>query len=514
MSAGISIRHAIFGVSGVVIASKLLGFLREMVIAERFGTSLEYDIYLIAVAAPIFFNVVIVRSVNFLIVPYLSRKLAGNTNENDWRSIWSVFNSLIFIVVLAIGAVLLLAPYMVRLIGSDLTGETFKTAVFYCRAISVLLLLSFLESFLRSALNVKKKFVYPALGTVILNITAIIIIYLFSQDISVGAILAGILTGTFIQVLFLLVRLFDIKLFKYFNFNIFSDESKRALTIGGAIVGVELLTSTYFIIDRYFAADLQTGVVSALNYCSFLVMLPVSVIGITIASVTFPYLSERAGPGQARSFSALMRSTILISLAVGVPVAIFYLFFAKELTAAVFLRGAFDLQSLEMTSKILVTLTPQLASLFLFTILIQACYAIQRQRIVFYTALMAVALKILLTWLFRDIFGYPGIGLATSAAYIYSVLVLIVFLARARILVGFGNFLVVILKLVIASVPIYFIGQYYQNMEDFKTGMEFLSKMRIIPAALISGAVFTIIAYLLKIKPIHETINDILGKMK
>ena len=54
MSMNPAIRQAIIGVSGIAIISKLVGFLREMVIAERFGTSQEYDIFLLAVSAPVY----------------------------------------------------------------------------------------------------------------------------------------------------------------------------------------------------------------------------------------------------------------------------------------------------------------------------------------------------------------------------------------------------------------------------------------------------------------------------
>jgi len=506
------IKQTILGVSGVVLVSKLLGFIREMVIAERFGTSLEYDIFLIAIAAPIFFNVVIVRSINFLLVPFLTRKLEESDSDSAYAAIWSVINSLMAAVLLVVLLLVIAAPYLVKLIGSDLTGEALSRAVFYCRAISILVFFGFGESVLRSALNVKKYFVYPSLGIIVLNITAISMIYIFSGQLSVAAILLGLVLGYFLQDTFLLLKLWNVRLFKYFNLRLFGSEVKKALSVGGVIIAVELLVSTYFLIDRYFASGLQEGVVSALNYCSLLVMLPVNIVALVIASVTFPYLSENAAEEKIGSFREVLHSALSMALVIGLPCGLFYLLFPADLTAAVFLRGAFDIYSLEITSNILITLAPYLVCLFIYTILIQACYSSGRQRTVFAVAVIAIALKALLTWLFKDIFGYPGIGLATSVVQIFTVLMLVWILIGGKRLGHIKELSITVAKVITASIPMLITGYFYGQMLDFSDGMSLISRLRVIPAGLISLAGFVIIGYLVKIDIIRDGLNKIIRR--
>jgi putative peptidoglycan lipid II flippase len=478
-----------------------------MVIAERFGTSREYDIFLIAVAAPIFFNVVIVRAVNFLTVPYLSRKLSGSTNDSDRRDIWSVLNSLLVVAVALVLFVILAAPSLIRLIDPNLAGSSLTKAVFYCRAISVLVLFGFLESFLRSALNVKKQFTYPALGTIILNIAAITIIYLFSGRLSVTAILLGLVVGYFFQVIFLLLKIWDVSFLRQFNFSFFNREVRKVLSVGGVIVLVEVLMSTFFLIDRCYASDLQEGVVSALNYCSLLVALPVSIVGYAIASVTFPYLSDKADSREPGEFASLLRSALLLALTVGIPCGVFYLVFARELTAAVFLRGAFDLYSLKITSEILVTLAPYLICLFLYTILIQSCYSYGRQKSVLAIAVTSVALKIILTGLFRNWWDYAGIGLATSVVQVVALALLLLMLMKDNRLTGLRSLVVPIVKVIVASVPILAIAYMLKMMPDFTTGMGLMSKLRAVPAGIISLLAFILIGYIVNIGYVREIVG-------
>ncbi|MEW5923926.1 MAG: lipid II flippase MurJ [Candidatus Zixiibacteriota bacterium] len=512
MSGTGSIKQAILGVSGIVLISKLLGFVREMVIAERFGTSLEYDIFLIAIAAPIFFNVVIVRATNFLLVPFLSGKINKTGETDSSRGTWGVINSLLAVVLFLILLIILLAPYLVRLIGPDLEGESLSNGIFYCRAISVLVLFGFAESMLRSALNVMKSFVYPAIGTIVLNIVAISTIYLFSGGLSVKAILLGLILGYFLQVIFLLIRVKYTGFFKNFRVQLFGPETVKVFSVGGAIIAVELLVSTYFLIDRYFASGLREGVVSALNYCSLLVNLPVSIIGFAIASVTFPYLSENSHIEGNSRFARVLHSALTLALVFGLPCGLFYLLFPQELTAAVFFRGAFDLYSLEITSKILITLAPYLVCLFVYTILIQACYSSGHQKTVFYVAVISVIMKGFLTWLLMGWMDYPGIGLATSIVQLFTVGMLSWILYHDGKLDEIKKLAVNIFKVVAASIPLLITGYYFKQLPDFNMDMDLISRFRVVPAGLISLVGFIIIGYLVKIEIVRDAVNKMTGR--
>jgi putative peptidoglycan lipid II flippase len=512
LAESVNIRRAIFGVSGIVIFSKLLGFIREMVIAERFGTSPEYDLFLIAIALPVFFNVVIVRAINFLTVPFLTKKLNSENGPVNFGAIWSSFNSLLAIVILLIVLLVLSAPMLVKLIDDGLTGSDLDTAVLYCRLISLLLLFGFMESFFRSALNIKKQFAYPVSGTIVLNIIVISLIYIFSAKLSVTSILLGLLIGSFAQILFLALKLINAEWLRNFRWGFFNSETKKLLSIGGTVVIVEFLVSTFFLIDRHFASDMASGIVSALNYGSMLVMLPVSVIGLAVASVTFPYLSERADDSHKDSFSNLLRSSLTLSLTIGLPCGIFYFMFARDVTAAAFFRGAFDLTSLNLTSEILIMLTPYLLSLFLYTLLIQAFYSAGYQKSVLIIAVAMVCLKYLLTSLFVGIFGFKGIPLATSLVYFLAVIIFIVIMKERGRLNNILSLVISILKITVASVPIIIIGYYYQTLPDYTVNTNVFSKFRVIPAAILSLLLFIGIGYILRITPVREILAFRSGK--
>lgn len=505
-----SIRRTVFAVSAIVIVSKLVGFLREVVIAEQFGTSREYDIFLLAISAPLFFQLVVMRATNFLTVPLLSKKSTDNNYQNNRHNLWSLFNSLFFVALFLTLAVIPAAPYFVRWIGTGLAGDKLDQAIFFCRAISVTILLGFLEAFLRSALNVKKQFAYPAAGTIILNLTVIGSIYLFSEKISVAAILVGLAIGLFLQVIFLLLRLWNGEIFESFNLKLFGPGIRKALAVGGLIMMVELMMTTFFLIDRYFASDLSAGAVAAIKYAGVLVMLPVSVVGFTIAAVTFPYISEKAETRETGEFASLVNSSLSLALVLALPCGLFYYMFSSELVTAVFYYGAFDLTSVAKTAMVLKMFAPYLVCLFLYTLLIQACYSSGRARFVFYLSLMAMIVKFFLTWLFKIYFDFPGIALATSVTHLLILMIFFLYLFKKSLLSGFGQLSIKAGKVVLAALPIILLGLVSQAVFDTGSTTDWLSRFQVVPAAIVSFLLFIIFGRVLKI----DEIISFLGGLK
>ena len=497
------IKLAILGVSGVALLSKVFGLLREMVIAEKFGTSHAYDLLLIGIAAPAFFQMVFSNATNFLVVPFLSKRLGDNPNGIGWRSFWKAFDSLLGISLLLGITVMLAAPALVRLIAPSLSPGDFEQGVFYCRMISIIIVLGFIESLLRSALNVKKVFVYPAVGAIILNLSIIIIIYLFAEELSVASLILAFFLGHFLQVIFLSFKLAGFGIVQHFEWKLFDKEVLQILNVGGVVVLVELLIRSYFLIDRHFASALEPGVISALSYAGLLMMLPVNIVGSSIASVTFPYLSEKGSQEHISDFAHLLHKTIRFSLVMGIPCSIFYIMFARELTAAAFFRGAFDLNSLELTSQILILLAPNLLFLFFTSILLQACYSAGRQKAVLLIAIIAITSKAILAGLFSHFFGYRGIALSITAVEFLTMAMMIFLLFRDKRITGLKNLLNLAGKTLAISLPIIGLGLIFKSFPDFDMGAGIISKFRIIPAAVTSFIIFMGLGYWIKLDEVR-----------
>jgi len=286
---------AIFGIAGVVFLSKILGLFREMVIADRFGTSAEYDLYLIAIILPALAYGVVNFASYYLFVPYLTRAFEHSEDTDQsrgWRAAWPLLNAALLAALIITLLMILSAPWLMKIWAGGYSPEQYATIIFYSRLTALMVLLGTSEAFLRAILNVKKIFTYPAAGPIIFNLLSILCIVVLAGRISVGAIAVGLLVGLFIQNVYLFLRLITFKVGKTYRFVFTSEELKALWATAGVLLLIELLNRSYFMIDRYFAPRFGEGIVAALNYSQVLVQLPDAVVGFAIASVLFPLFSK------------------------------------------------------------------------------------------------------------------------------------------------------------------------------------------------------------------------------
>jgi putative peptidoglycan lipid II flippase len=277
---------------------------------------------------------------------------------------------------------------------------------------------------------VKKIFTFPAGGAIVFNLISICCIILFSQQFSIGAIAIGLLAGMFLQVVYLFTRLLPFKPFRAYSGQFSSGELRAIITTAGLLILIELLNRSYFLIDRYFAVRFGDGIISSLNYGQVLVQLPDAVVGFAIASVVFPFFSQLETKESAGAFSALYQNAIIGGTIVALPLAVLFFVNAQEVVSLVLRRGAFDSQSVHLTSNILRPYTPSIVALFVVSSSIRACYARGMVRQVLALTICLLAVKFIGTAVLSQWVGYPGISAATSLSQVAFAAGLVILITR------------------------------------------------------------------------------------
>ena len=423
-------RNAIFGVAGVTLLSKFLGFLREMVIAHKFGTSALYDSYLIAVMLPALGAGIFSFASVYLLVPYLSRKIQAEGRSDSILSAWPVLNSYFIISLAATAGIYFGAPYIMKIWAGDYSPVDFAQVVFFARVTSVLVLLSTIEAFCRAFLNVRGIFTYPAAGYIVFNLFSISAVLLWAESLSVGAVALGVVGGQVLQNIYLTLRLFGLNPGKDFSFKVFGPETKALLSTASIIILIEAINRSYFLIDRYYASAFGAGIISALNYSQVLVQLPDAVIGFAIGTVLFPMFSRASLTGDMTVFGRVYGKAIIAAVLIAVPIAGFVYVGAEEIIALVFQRGQFDAQSVEITAAVLRPYAPTIVALFIISTSIRASYSGGWAKRVLAFVLLSLAIKFAGTALLPNWISYPGISAATSAAFLMMAILLTILVAR------------------------------------------------------------------------------------
>lgn len=498
-----TIRRATLGIALLVLISKGIGFVREMIIAYRFGTGIEYDIYLVAVTIPIALFTLISGFSN-LFIPAYSEAVNAPDRDCRMRALWADAN-IVFLgaVVLATG-IAAAAPIIVRLIAPGLDAALVPPTAFMMRVASLIVVVALLETFFRSILNGEKRFLIPAAGPIVANIVLITSIVALADSLSTQAILYGLVAGYLAQMLFVYVPFRSSAVARFFHLGIFREHTGRFLVTAAIIVIIEGASQVYAIVDRYFASSMDAGIISALGYATILFLLPVSIFAYALSTAVFPYMTDAVARGDRDRSGALLSRGITISLLLAVPLMILFWQFSEQMVTLLFRRGAFNAESVARTSNLLKFFVLGMAGQFLLWFMSRAYYAARKYPLLIVNVVVVLAVKTIAAAVFVTAWQAAGLAISSSLSYSVGALVLVAFAGRSLAPVDWKSILMYVIKLLSAAVPMYIAGELlFRALVAHR--VEFVSLVWRTPLAMFGAAVvFLAAGYLLKIPDIRN----------
>ncbi|MCP4569673.1 MAG: murein biosynthesis integral membrane protein MurJ [FCB group bacterium] len=499
-----SIKEATIGIALLVLISKGFGFVREMVIAYKFGTGIEYDVYLIAASIPIALFAWFGATFSSMFIPGYVQALSDRDRSRAWKALWTDYNLALIISVVAVLALLASASQIIRAIAPGLDEKYLSEAVYMTRVSAIIAVLAVLEAIFRSVLNAEKKFMVPAAGPVLFNLVIIGSVVGLSGSLSVRAILYGLVFGYAAQVLFTYIPFRRFEISRHFNLRFNRERIRPFFAAAVAILIIEGAAHLYGIVDRYFASSMESGIISTLGYSYNLMMLPIMIFAYALSTALFPYFSDAFTAGDKKRISYLISRGISISLLLALPTTVIIWIFSDKLVILLFRRGAFDMESVRLTAGLLKYFSLGLAAQFILYIMVRAYYAAKKLKPLLFQVGIVVIAKIFLTaWLVGPL-GH--IGLAVSAIISYCIGALILYICAGSVLTrldGKGIFLYFI-KVVTAAAAALAAGQLLYNrfladLDQF--GPLLFTAVAVIGVTLI---VFTAVAYFLNIPDVRE----------
>ena len=420
--------HALLKSSGIVacgvLASRGLGFVRDVIIARFLGTGFLAEAFFVAQRIPnLFRDLVGEGAANAAIVPVLSEYAQKKTKE-EWQE---CINVVLAWGVIVLGSITIIgicvAPWIVRLIAPGFAGEQgeLKLTADLTRIMFPYLILIALTAFQTGILYSLNAFFAPAFGPCLLNLAMILSVWvacLFSWSLAY-TISFGVLVGGVLQFLaqWAALRRRGVHWKMPLKFN---HEGARQI---GKLLLPRLWGSTVYQLNVFvdtFCASLAvivgTGGIAAIYYANRMIQFPLGVFGYALASVTLPSLSKFYQEGDMVRF----RSTLLFALRklmlILIPIAVGMAFFSKWIIHIVFQRGAFDAYSTSVTSQVMFYAALGLPFFGASRILVSAFYALQDTKTPVKVATFCLVVNVALNGLLMFPMKIGGIALASSIA--------------------------------------------------------------------------------------------------
>ena len=461
------------------LISRILGYLRDILIAIFLGTSIFADAFFVAFRLPNTFRRLFAEGTfNAAFIPsYTSAKIEDKKKGKKFAD--DVFSFLFLILLFLVTIVEIFTPFLIYIIAPGFLEDQikFNLAVELTRITFPFLLFVSLASFFAGILNSNNKFAAAAAAPIILNLVLIMCLtYSFIQELDYAKQLSyGVTIAGIIQLFFLIYVTkkyykpainFSLKFSKKVKF-FFKKLLPSILSSG--ITQINILVGTII-------ASFQTGAVSYLYYADRVYQINLAIAGIAVGTVSLPVLSKAFKMKDVNRISNIQNKSFELSLLFSVPASFGLILASNQIVNALFGYGSFSINDVEMTASALKYFGYGVPAFALIKILSNFFFARDNTKTPFYISIIVVFLNILISVTFFNEIGFVIIPIATSISTWIGVLIYIYFLNSKKFLLLKNQLLINFFKILISatimsSILLFFLDKFTNYLEynyDYK----------------------------------------------
>ena len=516
----------LFGLA--TMASRILGLVRDTVLAHYFGAADAMDAFRVAFRVPNLVRDLFAEgAMSAAFVPTFTRELTTDGKPRAWRLANSVITALVIITALLAVAGIAFAEPLVRFYADDFLAipGKFELTVLMARIMAPFLVLVALAAVFMGMLNSLGHFFVPALSPAMFNVATIIIAIAFVPlaprlgiDPIVLMAIATLVGG--VGQLAIQWRPLQQEGFRYRPALDLRDPAlgRVLLLMGPGTIGMAA-TQINVLVNTQFAAGQGTGAISWLDYAFRIMYLPIGLFGVSIAAASTPALSRLAAAQDLPRMRSTIGSAIGLMLALNVPATIGLMALANPIVALLFEHGQFTAKDTEATALALRFYAIGLVGYSIVRIVSPAFYALHRSRIPVIASIASVIANILLNVVLVRVMGYAGLALGTSLAAIVNASIQFVLLRRALEGLEGRHITVTFLKATVASLAMaaaaWFVERWlHQAMPGADT---WIQAVRVCLAIGVALGVLAVSATLLRLREFEQSRDMVmkrLGRLK
>lgn len=491
-----------------VFCSRILGFVRDIVIARLFGVYVYAQAFIIAFKIPNLFRDLLAEgAANAAFVPVFSEYALKHKKEEFWE-LASILLNLLLVILTAVTILgIWFCPAIIKAVAPGFTADAdkLKTAVLLTRIIFPYILLVSLAAYATAILNTFKSFAVSSFGPCLLNISIIVFAFIFGEGI-IGLSL-GVLVGGAGQLAIQIPALYG----KGFRLSCFLTRFRHpAAKDIGRLMLPRLFSSCVYqlnnFVDSFFgslAFIVGEGGIAGLYFAYRLIQFPIGIFSNALSQAILPAFSaqilEDSQEKIKQTFSFGLRATFLAML----PASVAFMVLARPLVTILFKGGKFDAYSVDMTAGVLF-----FYSIGLFAYgsakIMQTCFFAMKDTVTpAKVSFLALALNIILNSVLMFPMKLAGIALSTSLSGIITSLVL--FFKLKKKLSPFDALPIVssFLRILLASMAMGMVCYFLSSRISFSGGV--IGKIG--GVILLSGAgagVYAFFCYVFGVKELRE----------
>lgn len=495
------VKHTSILSSGTFV-SRLLGFVRDVLVARAFGTTALLEAFIVAFRLPNLFRSIFAEGFGDAVAtPILSEY------QKDKDKLFAISNNLlsIFFVVVFIFTVLgiIFSKYLVILIAPGFINQPdkFQLAVSFARITFLYLLFIGIAINSTSILYSLKKFFIPAINPAFLNIAFILGLVFFSDVFKNYILVVCVVGGGILQVIFPLISLRKEGFRFRFNLRAALGDKiiKRMLKLFPPRIWSSITYHLSVIIDTIFSSlthIVGEGALAAVWYANRLIQFPLALIVLPISRVAIVDLSYYHKQGNMDDFKKLLVFSFQNIIFFIVPISVIFMFLPGMLIDVIFKRGEFSLHSLEITSSVLFFYSFGLFFFCAIKLLVNTFYSLKDTLTPAKTTTLSLVINIVLSAILIFPLKIGGVALGSSLAAIFNCFILYRCLIKRIGHIDWGDTKIQFIKIIFLSLVTAAIGRLAWD------SLLYNKYLNMVIVVAVASCVFVVGGYILHIKQI------------
>lgn len=411
-------------VGGLTLLSRILGYIRDMVIASFLGAGIYADVFIAAFRIPNLARRLLGEgSLGVLFVPVFSEYLVHGDNTNAYALARATLRLLAVILIIAVVVGIVMSPLIVKFIapGFDRFPEKLQLTIDLTRTMFPYLFFVGLLALSMAILNTLNHFTAPALAPALLNLSmigALLMTSFFSseQNVHVVALAIGVLLGGGCQLLLQLPFLLRCGIGFKFCGSLFHPGLKKIgrlmlpTIFGSAVYQINILVGTML------ASQLPDGSISYLYYADRLVQFPLGIFAVAMGTAILPHLSRQAASQDVIGLKTSVADGLCLIFFITLPATVGLIVLREPIVTQLFQRGAFDIKASLSTADALLYYGLGLWAYSAIRVLLPTFYALQDSWIPVKSGIVSIGVNIAAGIVLMKSMGHCGLALATALA--------------------------------------------------------------------------------------------------
>jgi putative peptidoglycan lipid II flippase len=411
--------------------SRIMGLVREQLMAHFFGASGLTDAFLVAYRIPNLLRDLLAEGAfSSAFVPTFVKENQKD-HEKGRELLWELFILLGSLTAILSLLIALFADPLIRIFAPSfvLDPEKFSITVSLTRIMSPFLFFISIAALFMGALNSLRVFFIPSLAPAFYNLMSIFSMLFLTgwlMDSGYQPILAlgwGACLGGFMQAIVQIPMLIKKGYQPKKILKLGSEPAKKVIKLlGPGMVGFAA-TQINLLINTILATGSVVGATSWLNYSFRLFQLPVGILSVSIGNSNLVHFSSAWKDGKKQEAISFLSSSLFLSYVTVLPAMGILFFLSEELVGIVYQRGKFDYHSTQMTATALRMYAIGLPLYSLYKIWVPTFYALDKQRIPVVSSLISIGINILFSVLTVDEYGFSMLALGTTLSMFINCLI-------------------------------------------------------------------------------------------